>query len=166
MPSSARFAQTPERMFTPFSPMPPVKTMHIDAAQFDEQAAQVPANLGDEHIEREPGPRLALGGGFFQVADVAADAARGPSRPDSLGQRVEHLVAATCPSACMISGIANGSKSPTRLLCGRPVCGLMPMLVATLLPAANRAQAVLPPRWHEMIRRSSRPSSWLVRWAM
>ena len=54
----------------------------------------------------------------------------------------------------MITGKANGSKSPTRLLCGKPDCGLMPMLVATLLPPRIAHSELDPPRWQEMIRRS------------
>ena len=62
----------------------------VGAAQLDQHRAQAVANVGREHVERQPGPRVALGGGFFQIAHVAADAAQA-QQPAPLGQVVQHL---------------------------------------------------------------------------
>ena len=44
----------------------------VEPAELDQQSAQVPADLGDEHVERQLRPGVARGGRLFQVADVAA----------------------------------------------------------------------------------------------
>ena len=151
-------AQTPARMLTPFSPMPPVKTI----------ASAPPSSTSMPPRCRRISATNTSSASLARALPCAAASSRSRTSPLTprqaeqarlLGQRVEHLVAATCPSACMITGSANGSKSPTRLLCGRPVCGLMPIDVATLCWPRIAHRLLEPPRWHEMIRRSSRPSS-------
>ena len=107
---------------------------------------------------RCPGRRL------FQIAHVAACAAQA-QQAALLRQIVEHLVQRLARVACMTTGIANGSKSPTRLLCGKPDLRTHAHLVATLLPSRIAHSELDPPRWHEMIRKSvatqqARPFAW------
>ena len=94
----------------------------------------------DEHVQGQRARSLPLAGCLFQIADVAAepaDAQQPPVRPDRRA-----IPRAICPFAPSITGRANGSKSPTRLLCGKPVCGLMPRRRGHAFAVANRAQRV------------------------
>ncbi len=58
-----------------------------------------------------------------------------------------------------MTGRAKTSKSPTRLLCGSPDCGLIPRLHATDWPLRIAQSEELPPRWQEITLMSERPSS-------
>ena len=84
-------AHTPARMLTPFSPMPPVNTIASAPPSSTSMPPRCRRISADEHIERQSGPRVALGRRFFQIANVAADAAQA-QQPALLGQRVEHFV--------------------------------------------------------------------------
>ena len=66
----------------------------------------------------------------------------------------------------MRTGKANTSKSPTRLLWGRPDCGLIPRLQAIDWPFLIAQSDELPPRWHEINLMSLLPSSSAMRPAM
>ena len=91
-------------------------------------------------------------GGRLDVAEVAARAAE-PSRPDWLA-RMSRTSSSVMPVSRRMTGRAKTSKSPTRLFCGRPDCGLMPRLDATDLPSRMAQSDELPPRWQEMTLRS------------
>ena len=79
-----------------------------------------------------------------------------PSRPLWLARIVEHFGKRL---ACPLHDHRNGKgvEIAQRLFCGRPLCALMPMLVATLWPLRIAQSELEPPRWQEMIRRSLRP---------
>ena len=129
----------------------------IGTAEFDQVRAQVMPHRADEHVERQFRALVSAGSRLFQIADVAARAAQPEQTASALPGRPA-LASSDLPVACITTGIANGSKSPTRLFCGKPDCGLIPMLVATLFPPRMAHSELDPPKWHEMIRISLRPS--------
>ena len=75
-----------------------------------------------------------------------ARALRGPTGWPGSSRTSSRLL----PVSRSMTGRAKTSKSPTRLLCGRPDCGLMPRLHATDLPSRIAQSDELPPRWQEM----------------
>ena len=78
-----------------------------------------------------------IGDVVFDVAKIVGAAKTEQS--GAIGQIVQKLLQCF-PGARMMTGNAKGSKSPTRLFCGNPLCGLMPMLVALDIPCRNGAQ--------------------------
>ena len=112
--------------------MPPVKASTSHAAQRDQIRADVMADAFDERIDRQLRPRVAFGGGFLDVAHVVRHAADA-EQAAFFAELFQNVVDA-CSRASVSRSRANVSKSPTRLFCGNPVCGVMPKLFATDLP--------------------------------
>ena len=56
------------------------------------------------------------------------------------------------------NGTAAESRSPTRLFCGSPDCGLRPMLVPTATPSRMPVTELLPPKWQEITRNGRVPA--------
>ena len=71
--------------------MPPVKTIASAPPSSTSIRAEVMPDADDEHVERQLRPRVAACGRFFQIANVAADAAQA-QQAALLGQIVQHLV--------------------------------------------------------------------------
>ena len=151
MPSSSSPPPTAARMLTPFSPMPPVNTI-ASAPPSSTSIAPSAWRMPEVNTSSASRARSLPAAAASSRSRTSPLTPLRPSRP-LRSARSPSTSASVCPVCFMITGRANGSKSPTRLLCGRPDCGLMPMLVATLWPSRIAHSELEPPRWQEMIRK-------------
>ncbi len=124
MPNSAKFcAHAAADMHTVLANAAR-KDDRIGSAQLDQVRAQVVPDRTDKHIECS----------FARVLPPAAASSKSrtsPLKPLSPNRPLFsanwcNTCSSDCPVACITKGKANGSKSPTRLFCGNPVCGSCP----------------------------------------
>ena len=111
----------------------------IGAAELEQVGTQVMADRADEHVDGELGPRRRPRRRRLRCRGGRARRQQSPSRPDSLA-RMSRTSSRLLPVSRRITGRAKTSKSPTRLLCGRPDCGLMPRLHRDRLAVADGTQ--------------------------
>src|SRR5881392_3162251 len=83
-----------------------------------------------------------------------------PFKPDSL-HNWRSTSSNERPALRIMNGIANESRSPTRLFCGKPDCGLRPILLPIATPLRIPVIDELPPRWQFV---DHRDSQWRGDW--
>ena len=150
MPSWSRSRRIAARRSGLFSPMPAVKTI---ASQPPSSKCKAPSQCRAEWTSTSSASRARA----LPCAAAARISRRSLPTPESPSSPLSFVIwrsisASGRPSVLSIYGTAAESRSPTRLFCGRPDCGLSPMLVPMARPSRMPVMELLPPRWQEMTR--------------